>query len=244
MRCLMIGGDVRGRPGMSRGRHDVPGGRSKECGVGPDRGPRLGADASNRVGRTCSHTLSTTAVTHQHQHHQILPENIKLKPGSCLNLSNTRDWCCCQQKFKSKQCILGLFCPQYASLQLTSHYPTSSHRQDRPQPIDFSEGGPSASLPVLSNLLTQESHTVFHTLSPKSSHCPQCPQCPTLYFTQCPTSSISPCRRHTASLPRSLFSVRVRVRVLFSVRALLGSDWRKSAQEAPPYHMLASKLTY
>ena len=165
MRCLMIGGDVRGRPGMSRGRHDVPGGRSKECGVGPDRGPRLGADASNRVGRTCSHTLSTIAVTHQHQHHQILPENIKLKPGSCLNLSNTRDWCCCQQKFKSKQFILGLFCPQNASLQSTSHDPTSSHRQDRPKPIDFSEGGPSASLPVLSNLLTQESHTVFHTLS-------------------------------------------------------------------------------
>ena len=196
------------------------------------------------------HQIGSVALVPTHCPPSLSPINtsttrylriLKLKPGSCLNLSNTRDWCCCQQKFKSKQFILGLFCPQYASLQSTSHDPTSSHRQDRPQPIDFSEGGPSASLPVLSNLLTQESHTVFHTLSPKSSHCPQCP---TLYFTQCPTSSISPCRRHTASLPRSLFSVRVRVRVLFSVRALLGSDWRKSAQEVPPYHMLASKLTY
>ena len=148
---------------------------------------------------------------------------------------------------------MGRFCPEYASILSTSHYPTSSHRQDRPQPIDFSEGGPSASLPVLSNLLTQESHTtVFHTLSPKSSHCPQCPQCPTLYFTSVSHLSVhlkylSLCQtvgdtlRHCLAV---LFSVPVSVRALFSVRALLGSDWRKSAQEVPPYHMLASKLTY
>ena len=132
------------------------GGRSKECGVGPDRGPRLRADASNRVGRTCSHTLSTIPVTHQHQHHQI-PEN-----------SKTQTWILCELKQNVSSSYLVYF---VQSMQVFYPHPTTQPpiTQDRPQPIDFSEGGPSASLPVLSNLLTQESHTtVFHTLSPKS----------------------------------------------------------------------------
>ena len=73
MRWLMIGGDVRGRAGMSRGRHDVSGGRAKECGVGPDREAEGSlADASNCLDCTCSHTLSNTITTHQHQKHQIM----------------------------------------------------------------------------------------------------------------------------------------------------------------------------
>ena len=80
MRCLMIGGDVRGRPGMSRGRHDVPGGRSKECGVGPDRGPRLGADASNRplalVPTHCPPSLSPINTSTTRYYLRILNSNL------------------------------------------------------------------------------------------------------------------------------------------------------------------------